>query len=54
MITTARQQNLLLEQAVEAIVPVLGVYAAGTADGQPDVEAAIDRTSVTFTDRGHR
>lgn len=51
MIPTARDQNHLLEQAVEAIVPVLGVYASGTAEAQPDVEAAIDRPSAAFADR---
>jgi hypothetical protein len=52
MITAVvRQQNLLLEQAIAAIVPVLGAYAGGTADGQPDVEAAIDRAAAAFAER---
>src|ERR1700722_15093595 len=51
MITAARQQQLLLEQAVEAVVPVLGVYAGGAGDAKPDVEEAIDRTAAAFADR---
>ncbi len=46
-----RARNLLLEQAVEAIVPVLGAYGGGAVGALPDVEGAIDRATSVFADR---
>lgn len=46
-----RTGNLLLEQAVEAIVPVLGAYGGGAVGALPDVEGAIDRATSAFADR---
>jgi hypothetical protein len=44
-------RNLLLEQAVEAVIPVLGSYGGGNVDALPDVEGAIDRATTRFADR---
>jgi hypothetical protein len=51
MSTITHPRNLLLEQAVEAVIPVLGAYAGGAVDSQPDVEGAIDRATTRFADR---
>jgi len=44
-------RNLLLEQAAEAVIPVLGSYGGGNVDTLPDVEGAIDRATTRFADR---
>ena len=51
MSTAARQRSFLLELVVEAIGPALGTYSGGTANGSPDVERAIERTSAAFGER---
>ena len=51
MSLATRSRNLLLEQAVEAIVPVLSSYGGGAVGAHPDIEGAIDRATSVFADR---